>query len=74
MQTKYFLSGEAVTVTIIVSGANVVSSFVMLFRIPWKIVVPTDSTTWRANSGGDQRRTSSGSRKKCRGSRWLPSQ
>ena len=74
MQTKYFHSGEAVTVTIIVNGANVVSSFVMLFRIFWKIVVPTDSTTWRANSFGDQRRTSSGSGKKCRGSHCLPCQ
>ena len=41
MQTEYFHSDEAVTVTIIVNGANVVSSFVMLFKIPWKIVVPT---------------------------------
>ena len=74
MQTKYFHSGEAVTVTITVNGANVVSSFVTLLRIPWKIVVPTDSTTWRANSFGDQRRTSSGSGKKCCGSHWLPCQ
>ena len=33
MQTKYFHSGEAVTVTIIVNGTNVVSSFVKLLRI-----------------------------------------
>ena len=69
MQTKYFHSGVTVTVTIIVNGANVVSSFVMLLRLSWKIVVPTDSTTWRANSCGDQRRTSSGSGKKLS---WIP--
>ena len=31
---------------------------VMLPKIPWNMVVPPDSTTWRANSCGDQRRSS----------------
>ena len=39
-----------------VDGANIVDSFVMRSTIPWKIVVPTDSTTWRANSRGCQRK------------------
>ena len=43
-----------------VGRANIVDSFVMRSTFHWKIVVPTDSTTWRANSCGDQRRTSSG--------------
>ena len=43
-----------------VEGANIVDSFNMRSITLGKIVVPTDNTTWRANSCGDQRRTSSG--------------
>ena len=46
-QIRFFvLERRSTPVTITVSEANVVCSFVMLLRISWKIVVPTDSTTW----------------------------
>ena len=56
--TEYFYSGGATTMNFIVNGANAVNSFIMRSTIPWNMVAPNDNTTWRANSCGDQRRTS----------------
>merc|ERR1712100_154115 len=46
IQTEYFRSGGATTLTFTVEGASAVSSFVMRSPMPANIVVPPESTTF----------------------------
>merc|ERR1712137_1511006 len=46
IQTEYFLSGGAMILMVIESGASALTSFCTRSGIPWYIVVPPDITTF----------------------------
>ena len=56
---------------LIVDGTSAVNLFVIRSTMPWNMFVPLESTSWRNNSCGDQRRTSCCCGEKSRGFHWL---